>query len=202
MTSTYENLFDSVRSAIEAYVYSNSDAKGSDPEMDDEVSFWLDPQKVLFETAPDEDDIFAATLEDLKGDTSLVGELISRDIVQTYLSTEDFAVLIGVSEEDDDQDATLVAAIDRTTGIALLKPDNIFDDKALEKAAKAARSNTDSEKLVPVDYRYQFIMPTIHKLTKTQENNSRRRLTSLLTDIDSFVLQQHVGHEIQFRDDL
>ena len=201
MSSVYDDLFNAVRSSLEACAYKRSGLTGSDQEMDEEVDFWLDPETVIFETSPSEDDVYAATYDDLKKGREKLAELVSEELINTYLSTRDFSVIFAV-DDDDDKEIILVGAVDRSTGIALLKADNLLDETALEQASKIARSNTRSSEIVPFDYNYRLVKEQGDHIPEAQQANSQRRLTALLSEIDLHVLGRYIGTEVQVREDL
>jgi hypothetical protein len=201
MTSVYDDLFSAVRSSLEACAYKRDGQLGSDQEMDEEVDFWLDPETVIFETSPLEEDIYAATYDSLKNGREKLSELVSEELISTYLSTRDFSVIFAV-DDTDDQETILVAAVDRSTGIAMLKVDNLIDEKALDEASKIATGNVGSTKLSPFNYNYRLVKERGDALSEVQQANSQRRLTALLSEIDLHVLSRYVGAEVQVRDDL
>ena len=201
MSSVYDDLFNAVRSSLEACAYKRSGLTGSDLEMDEEVDFWLDPETVIFETSPSEDDVYAATYDDLRKGREKLAELVSEELINTYLSTRDFSVIFAV-EDDDDKETILVGAVDRSTGIALLKADNLLDETALEQASKIAKSNTGSSEIVPCDYNYRLVKEQGDHIPEAQQANSQRRLTALLSEIDLHVLGRYIGTEVQVREDL
>ena len=201
MTSLYDDLFNAVRSSLEACAYKRSDLTGSDQEMDDEVDFWLDPETVIYETSPLEEDVYAATYDDLKKDREKLSELVSEELINTYLSTRDFSVIFAV-DDTDDQETILVGAVDRSSGIAMLKADNLLDEKALEQASQIARSNTGSSEIRPFDYSYRLIKEQGDHIPEAQQANSQRRLTALLSEIELHVLGRYIGTEVQVREDL
>ena len=201
MTSLYDDLFNAVRSSLEACAYKTSGLTGSDQEMDDEVDFWLDPETVIYETSPLEEDIYAATYDDLKKGREKLSELVSEELINTYLSTRDFSVIFAV-DDTDDQETILVGAVDRSSGIAMLKADNLLDEKALEQASQIARSNTGSSEIRPFDYSYRLIKEQGDHIPEAQQANSQRRLTALLSEIDLHVLGRYIGKEVQVREDL
>ena len=201
MSSVYDDLFNAVRSSLEACAYKRSGLTGSDLEMDEEVDFWLDPETVIFETSPSEDDVYAATYDDLKKGREKLAELVSEELINTYLSTRDFSVIFAV-DDDDDKETILVGAVDRSTGIALLKADNLLDETALEQASKIARSNTGTSEIVPCDYSYRLVKEQGDHIPEAQQANSQRRLTALLSEIDLHVLGRYIGTEVQVREDL
>ena len=201
MSSVYDDLFNAVRSSLEACAYKRSGLTGSDLEMDEEVDFWLDPETVIFETSPSEDDVYAATYDDLKKGREKLAELVSEELINTYLSTRDFSVIFAV-DDDDDKETILVGAVDRSTGIALLKADNLLDETALEQASKIAKSNTRSSEIVPFDYNYRLVKEQGDHIPEAQQANSQRRLTALLSEIDLHVLGRYIGTEVQVREDL
>ena len=201
MSSVYDDLFNAVRSSLEACAYKRSGLTGSDQEMDEEVDFWLDPETVIFETSPSEDDVYAATYDDLKKGREKLAELVSEELINTYLSTRDFSVIFAV-DDDDDKEIILVGAVDRSTGIALLKADNLLDETALEHASKIAKSNTRSSEIVPFDYNYRLVKEQGDHIPEAQQANSQRRLTALLSEIDLHVLGRYIGTEVQVREDL
>ena len=201
MSSAYDDLFNAVRSSLEACAYKRSGLTGSDLEMDEEVDFWLDPETVIFETSPSEDDVYAATYDDLRKGREKLAELVSEELINTYLSTRDFYVIFAVDDADD-KETILVGAVDRYTGIALLKADNLLDETALEQASKIARSNTGSSEIVPFDYSYRLVKEQGDHIPEAQQANSQRRLTALLSEIDLHVLGRYIGTEVQVREDL
>ena len=201
MTSLYDDLFNAVRSSLEACAYKTSGLTGSDQEMDDEVDFWLDPETVIYETSPLEEDVYAATYDDLKKGREKLSELVSEELINTYLSTRDFSVIFAV-DDTDDQETILVGAVDRSSGIAMLKADNLLDEKALEQASQIARSNTGSSEIRPFDYSYRLIKEQGDHIPEAQQANSQRRLTALLSEIELHVLGRYIGTEVQVREDL
>ena len=201
MTSLYDDLFNAVRSSLEACAYKTSGLTGSDQEMDDEVDFWLDPETVIYETSPLEEDVYAATYDDLKKGREKLSELVSEELINTYLSTRDFSVIFAV-DDTDDQETILVGAVDRSSGIAMLKADNLLDEKALEQASQIARSNTGSSEIRPFDYSYRLIKEQGDHIPEAQQANSQRRLTALLSEIELHVLSRYIGAEVQVREDL
>ena len=201
MTSLYDDLFNAVQSSLEACAYKRSGLTGSDQEMDDEVDFWLDPETVIYETSPLEEDVYAATYDDLKKGREKLSELVSEELINTYLSTRDFSVIFAV-DDTDDQETILVGAVDRSSGIAMLKADNLLDENALEQASQIARSNTGSSEIRPFDYSYRLIKEQGDHIPEAQQANSQRRLTALLSEIELHVLSRYIGAEVKVREDL
>ena len=199
MSTAYKDLFASITSALEAVWHKLDDKKGSDLEMDLEVDFWCDPQTVLFETSAGDDEIYAATLDDIDDTDEQLSSLITKDIVDTYLRSQDFAVIFGIDEDDEN---ILVAAVDRSTGVALVKPDNILDSTTLEQTRAIAESNKDSNEPVPIVLKYQLVLPRDREVEKRKKDNATRRLTALLTDIEVAALESSLGCSIEIREDL
>ena len=201
MSAIYDDLFYAVRSSLEACAYKRSGKAGTDEEMDEEVEFWLDPETVIFETSPLEEDIYAATYESLKNGREKLSELVSEELINTYLSTRDFSVIFAV-DDTEDQETILVGAVDRSTGVAMLKAENLIDEKSLEQASRIAKSNTGSNSMSPFNYNYRVVKQRDSSLPEVQQANSQRRLIALLSEIDLHVLGRYIGAEVQVRDDL
>lgn len=198
----YDDLFCAVQSSLTACAYQRAGKAGSDEEMDDEVDFWLDPETVVFETSPLEEEVYAATYESIKDGSENLAKLISPELIRTYLSTRDFSVIFSVDDDNEDDLMIMVAAVDRSTGVALIKSGNLVDTVSLEKAGNIAKANSASEGMSPYEYCYQFVRQKDSTVSEVQQANSQRRLTALLTEIDTHVLSTYLGKEVQVREDL
>lgn len=165
----------------------------------DDDDFWLDPYTVLYISHPEDDDILAATVEDLSGDLGYLEEFISRDFIKTYLLTEDLMVLI-VSEHAESKNA-IVACADRSSKSVLLKESNLFDATALQRLADTAAENT-KETMKGLEVNYKFIVPEGTDKDTKQMKMSRRRLISMMQDIEVHAVSRYTGKTITYRQDL
>lgn len=200
MALVYDELMGSVKAILTAFEYKNSGKFGTDSEMDDEVEFWLDPELVVFESSPDEEDVLASTYEDLLDDVAEDDPVLSKEIVQTYLSTTDLILVVGSDSEDLTE--IRIGTVDRSTGVALVNAHLPTDPKILEERAAIATTNTGGDKDVPCDYAYQLITGKNSKLTQTQKAASFRRLSNFMTAIDTHILSYYLGTNVEIREDL
>jgi hypothetical protein len=189
-----EEVLENIKEALQCYeLRGTEEAK----EFEEDIEFWFDPEIVLYNSTLDSEEIEAASYEDLDPSDEYLGLFLSEDICKTYLSTRDFALIIAVSDGDGDTQLC-VGAVDRSTGVALINDSDILNLEDLKRFAKVAEANsvTKGEK-TPILRKYQRVCSKDAKLTKVQIDNSQRRLTSLLSEIDQHVLSRFLGKTIR-----
>lgn len=176
----------------------------SNAEDIEDRDFWLDEDTVFYITSPDDDEIMAATLGDLTtNDLGYLGEFIDKDIISTYLGTKDLLVLV-VSKDEEDREAVVLVG-DRSTGVMLLKKDNFFDEAELTKMVEIADKNKSLTK--PEDWsvsqkHYQMITVQGTDTESPQFQNTRRRLLSLMQDIEIHGARKFSGKPLTYRTDI
>jgi hypothetical protein len=195
-----EEVLDNIRECL-----CSIDVQGTDEqeEFQEDIDFWLDPEIVLYNSELGSDEIEAASYDDIELDDDYLGLFLSEDVLKTYLSTRDFALVVGVSEVKADEMLLCIGAVDRSTGVAMINASNLLDTEALTEFAKVAikNANTAGEK-EPIQRKYQLVMKEDAELDTPQRNNSKRRLISLLSAIDQHVLSSFLGKEVRTEEDL
>jgi hypothetical protein len=195
-----EEVLDNIRECL-----CSIDVQGTDEqeEFQEDIDFWLDPEIVLYNSELGSDEIEAASYDDIELDDDYLGLFLSEDVLKTYLSTRDFALVVGVSEVKADEMLLCIGAVDRSTGVAMINANNLLDTEALTEFAKVAikNANTAGEK-EPIQRKYQLVMKEDAELDTPQRNNSKRRLISLLSAIDQHVLSSFLGKEVRTEEDL
>jgi hypothetical protein len=189
-----EEVLENIKEALQCYeLRGTEEAK----EFEEDIEFWFDPEIVLYNSTLDSEDIEAASYEDLDPSDEYLGLFLSEDICKTYLSTRDFALVVAVSDGDKIPQLC-IGVIDRSKGVALINTANILDPSSLQKFADIAlRNATTKGEKTPIIRKYQRLSGTNTKLTAVQLDNAQRRLTSLLSEIDQYVLSRFVGKEIK-----
>jgi hypothetical protein len=194
-----EEVLDGIKEALACCEYKGTD---KEEEFRDDISFWLDPDIVLYNSEVGSDEIEASSYDDLGIQGSWLELFLTEDIARTYLSTRDFALVISAEDIGDDC-YLVVGAVDRSTGIALLNESNLLDPDTLAGNAKIAVSNTRSKgDLTPILRKYSLIIGAECSLPKQRVENSKRRLTALLSEIDQQVLSKFLGKEITAKEEL
>lgn len=188
-----QNLFDRVREFIAVISDRNSDSS--------EIDFWLDDDTVIFISSPDDDEVYAAEYGDLKGDIGYLAEFISPEFIRTYLSTGELTVVISSSDSGGKAADARVAVVDRSTGLAMIHPENLFDKDRLERVSNIAKNNTlSSENLKSWKSNYALVCKQGDKTQGKEKDLSRNRLVSMLCDIEVHALSNYVGHQVRIVD--
>lgn len=170
--------------------------------VQEEFDFWFDEEAILYDTDPDSECIDSASADQIDTEHEYLGRFLNKDVVQTYLKSGELVLLVA-SNETDDGLMTCIAAVDRSTGVALLNTADIFDKHILKEAAAITVANSDAgDNLLPIERHYKLITSKGLNVEQSKIDFSRRRLTALLSDIDVHILSQYLGSPIQSRDDL
>lgn len=196
----HEEVFENIRECL-----SSIDVRGTDEEEEfrEDIDFWLAPEIVLYNSELGSDEIEAASYDDIELEDDYLGLFISEEVLKTYLSTRDFALVVGVAEPKPDEMLLCVGAVDRSTGVAMVNSTNLLDLQALTEFAKVAikNANNDGEK-EPIQRKYQLVTKESSEVSTPQVQNSKRRLISLLSAIDQHVLSSFLGKEVKAEEDL
>lgn len=200
-----KDLQDELQQSIQVMLAVLSDYRAGDRSDDvvDEYDFWFDKDTVVYDTDPDSDTVDAVAVEDLDLTDPYLKLFLNKDIISTYLSSGDFALIIASSTSPDGEIMSTVAAVDRTTGVGLANRSNLFDAEFLKSAGEVALANKGrSTDYTPVQRAYFLITYNQLEVPDDKIAYSRRRLTSLLTDIDVHVLSRYLDTDISVREDL
>jgi hypothetical protein len=188
-------LLDNINVMLSALEEHNKQTE--DQDFIDEYEFWFDPGAILYDSDPSTACIDSAGLDDIDlADDDYLSKFLTKDIINTYLSSGELALVVASSEIDNEV-ASLVAAVDRSTGVALFSLDNLFDPEYLDGAASIATRNSVVEDKQPITRGYKLSKHNDSQISDLVQNNSRRRLLSLLQDIDMHVLSRHIGKEVK-----
>lgn len=195
-----EEVLDNIRECL-----CSIDVRGTDEqeEFQEDIDFWLDPEIVLYNSELGSDEIEAASYDDIELDDDYLGIFLSEEVVKTYLSTRDFALVVGVSEANADEMLLCIGAVDRSTGVAMVNASNLLDTETLTEFAKIAikNSSTDGDK-EPIQRKYQLVIKDGTEVDTPQKKNSKRRLISLLSAVDQHVLSSFLGKEVRTDEEL
>jgi hypothetical protein len=188
-------VVDNIKEALSCYdVRDTEEAE----EFQEDIDFWYDPEIVLYNSDLGSEEIEAATYDDIDVEDDYLGRFLSSEICRTYLSTRDFALVVGVSDDDEHGLSLCVGVIDRSTGVAMINASNLLDAESLQQFAEIATHNAKEQySKVPIVRKYQRMASENNKLSKVQMENSQRRLTSLLSEIDQHVLSRYLGKEVK-----
>lgn len=188
-----KNLFGRVQELIDVLTCSAADSE--------EASFWLDDDTVIFISSPDDDEIYAAEYGDLNGDLGYFAAFINQEFIQTYLSTGDLVVLISSNDSDLEGVDARVAVADRSSGMALIHPENLFDKSRLANIAAIAQDNTlTSDNLKSWESNYALVCRKGAEKQTKERDLSRNRLVSMLTDIEVHALSNYLGQQVRIID--
>jgi hypothetical protein len=194
-----EEVLDCIQEALACCEYEGTDKQ---EEFQDDIDFWLDPEIVLYNSEVDSDEIEASRYGEIDVQGCWLEVFLTEDIIRTYLSTKDLALVVSAKDEGDDC-YLVVGAVDRATGVAMLNDSNLLDSGILTENAKIAVANaTSSNGLKAITRKYQMIIGSNSTVEKQRVDNSKRRLTSFLSDIDQHVLSKFMGKEITAREEL
>ena len=175
----------------------------TDSDLADEYDFWCDPSCVLYDSDPNSEAIDAVAVDDLELTDPYIARVLNKDIVDTYLSTGDFAILLTSTEDKHGRLLTAIGVVDRSTGVAMINPEDLFDEEHLSDASEIALANTENKSnLQPIQRCYKLVTSSDLGLPQETIDFSRRRLSALLTDIDVHILARYLDSEVQVRDDL
>ena len=188
-------LLDNINVMLSALEEHNNQTE--DQDFIDEYDFWFDPVSILYDSDPSTACIDSAAVDDIDlAEDDYLSKFLTQDIINTYLSSGELALVVASSEIDNEV-ASLVAAVDRSTGVALFSSHNLFDLEYLDGAASIASRNSVVEEKQPINRAYNLSKHSDNQISELGQNNSRRRLLSLLQDIDMHVLSRHIGKEVK-----
>ncbi len=164
------------------------------------LNFWLDLESVIFLTSPDMEDIYCAQLSDLNTHDELFEIILDQSIVSTFLTSQDLVLLISVKQSQSLYDLR-IAGIDRSTGCALVRTQNLFDKAILEQninITKQAISESSDQNWLERYFDdkawlfgvapYRRISYPGNSIHKRLIGNSYRRLRSFLLSIEMHTL--------------
>ena len=174
-----------------------------------DLDFWLDPKSVIFMTSPETEDIYCAKLDDLDTKSEFLEIILDKDIISTFLTTEDLILVLAAQDSPNLYDVR-IAAIDRSTGFALIRTENLFNKDMLERnILKTFENSTEPSKQFWLN-RYsdnkswQFRKVAYKRISYPGNNfhkrfisNSYRRLQSFVLDIETHILSKFNEVEIQ-----
>lgn len=182
------DLNEHLLSTIQEFIHVATEAE-SDP---DEVEFWMDSNTVIYLTSPDEDELHAATYDDLSEELDFFDEFITRDFISTYLTTGELLLII--CAEDQDSRNAQVAVADRSTGIALVHPGNLFDSERLSRISDVASENSiDAKDLKPWISSYRLVTRQDKTEDSKSKSLSKNRLVSMLNEIEINAVSRYTG---------
>ena len=174
-----------------------------------DLDFWLDPKSVIFMTSPEIKDIYCAKLDDLDTKSELLEIILNEAIVSTFLTTEDLILVLAAQDSPNLYDVRM-AAIDRSTGCALIRNENLFNKEMLErnilKTIEDSRepSNQFWMNRYSDNKSWQFRKVAYKRISYPGNNfhkrfisNSYRRLQSFVLDIETHILSKFNEVEIQ-----
>ncbi|KZR78044.1 hypothetical protein [Prochlorococcus marinus] len=174
-----------------------------------DLDFWLDPKSVIFMTSPETEDIYCAKLDDLDTKSEFLEIILDEAIITTFLTTEDLILVLAAQDLTNLYDVRL-AAIDRSTGCALIRTENLFNKDMLERnILQTVENSTEPSKQFWL-HRYfdnkswQFRKVAYKRISYPGNNfhkrfisNSYRRLQSFVLDIETHILSKFNEVEIQ-----
>ena len=173
-----------------------------------DLDFWLDPKSVIFMTSPEMEHIYCAKLDDLDTKSELLEIILDEAIVSTFLTTEDLILVLAAQDSPNLYDVRM-AAIDRSTGCALIRTENLFNKDILERNIHTIRDSTEPSKQFWL-HRYfdnkswQFRKVAYKRISYPGNNfhkrfisNSYRRLQSFVLDIETHILSKFNEVELQ-----
>lgn len=188
-----KNLFGRVQELIDVTTGEKVSAEESD--------FWLDDDTVVFISSPEDDDIFAADYVELNGDLGYFAEFIDHDFIKTYLSTGDLVLIISSNDSGLEAVDARVAVADRSSGMALIHPKNLFDKSRLAEIAAVAQDNTiSSDNLKSWESNYALVCRKGDEEQTKERDLSRNRLVSMLGDIEVHALSKYLGKQVRIID--
>lgn len=186
------DLNEHLLSTLQEFIHVATEDK-PDPE---EVEFWMDKDTVIYLNSPVDDEIHAATYDDLSEGLGFFEEFITRDFISTYLSTGDLILII--CAEDEESRNAQVAVADRATGIALVHPGNLFNSERLSRISDIASDNSiNTDDLKPWVSNYRLVT----RQGETDDTNTRtlskNRLVSMLNEIEINALCRYTGKDFR-----
>jgi len=177
------------------------------------LDFWLDLDSVVFMTSPGMDDIHCAQLDDLTTHSELFEIILDQSIISTFLTTEDLILMLSVMHSQSLYDLRM-AAIDRSTGCALVRTQNLFDKSILEKSINKTNQALSDSADQPWLERYsdnkawEFGVAPYRRISypgniinKRLIDNSYRRLRSFLLAIEMHTLAKFNGLKAEENDE-
>ena len=120
-------LTDTVQQCLDCISHQN---KGEPNIEKVDLDFWLDPKSVIFMTSPETEDIYCAKLDDLDTKSEFLEIILDKAIISTFLTTEDLILVLAAQDSPNLYDLRM-AAIDRSTGCALIRTENLFNKDIL-----------------------------------------------------------------------
>ena len=167
-----------------------------------DLDFWLDPKSVIFMTSPETEDIYCAKLDDLDTKSEFLEIILDQAIVSTFLTTEDLILVLAAQDSPNLYDVRM-AAIDRSTGCALIRTENLFNKEMLERnILKTIEDSTepsnqfwlhrysDNKSWRFRKVAYKRISYPGNNFHKRFISNSYRRLQSFVLDIETHILSK------------
>ncbi len=179
-----------------------------------DLNFWLDPKSVIFMTSPETEEIYCAQLDDLETKSEFLEIILDQAIISTFLTTQDLILVLAAQDSPNLYDIRM-AAIDRSTGCALIRTENLFNKSMLERNIdKTIEDSTETSnqfwlRRYSENKSWQFRKVAYKRISypgnhfhKRFISNSYRRLQSFLLDIETHILSKFNEAEIQEKDNL
>jgi hypothetical protein len=160
--------------------------------LKDQVDFYNDPETVVYWITTASNSVMCADKENLLLDGNpLQYWLVNKEILSTYLSSNDLGLVVALSGE---MDSGIVGAFDRSTGLGLYNANDWFDEDRIRNEAALSSVN----KAFPMEY-VEVVQPGIDA-TSPGSIRSVVRMRNLLADCRSHQLTTACGFEIQLTD--
>ena len=205
-----EPILNELSNTVQQCLACISNQNKGEPNIDKaDLDFWLDPKSVIFMTSPETEEIYCAKLDDLETKSDLLEIILDKAIISTFLTTEDLILVLAAQDSPNLYDVRM-AAIDRSTGCALIRTENLFNKDILERnILKTIGDSTEPSKHFWL-HRYsdnkswQFRKVAYKRISYPGNNfhkrfisNSYRRLQSFVLDIETHILAKFNEVEIQ-----
>lgn len=200
--SLRDELFSNVQGCLQAYAYSTNIIKGEDPELEGDAEFWLDPKSVVFLSSPKDQDIYCGEIDDLiQNPIGALEWVINDDILSKCISENNLNLAVLVCKEDEDTDETYVAVVDRGTGCAYVRKENLTDNDKLSNDAKTADFNKGhQQEMKPTKTHYRKLSIPGNRLDDETIKESYERLMNLLVEIERQALSKYMGRELRINE--
>ena len=192
-------LIDTVKQCLACISYQN---KGEPNIEKVDLDFWLDPKSVIFMTSPEKEDIYCAQLDDLDTKNEFLEIILDQAIIATFLTTQDLILVVAAQDSPNFYDIRM-AGIDRSTGCALIRTENLFNKDILERNIDQTSQDCTEPSNQSWLHRYsdnkswQFRQVVYKRISypgnrfhKRFISNSYRRLQSFLLDIETHILSK------------
>ena len=185
-----------ITEALEAVGYRDGWFDGEDEaDKEAEMGFYLDDSVGLFFGDTISESIRNLETDDLREDEPPFNALVNDDIISTYLTGGELALVVGIGPK---YRSMVVGAVDRSTGIGALVSENWVDPNEITSDLSYITTNKGSEDQPnPMEWEVQQIRPVALGEVTPKIERSEARLINLLQDCRAHTLSKAAGVPIE-----